>query len=114
MISRELLSEVLNEEVEEIFIFSKNTIGYYIKDNFNGNGKQIEHKINIHEIAYKCKKWVYGLGYDIKESKNSLIISKLTSTGHERVLVERYKLHGVKPEEIIEECQHILEQKAKS
>jgi len=87
MISKELLSEVLNEEVEEI---------------------------NIHELAYKCKKWAYGLGYDIKESKNSLVISKLTSTGHERVLIERYKLHGVKPEDIIEGCQYILEQKATS
>jgi len=63
MISEKLLSEVLNEEVVEIFLFSKNTVGYYIKNNFNGNGKQIEYKINIHELDYKCKQWAWNQGY---------------------------------------------------
>jgi len=114
IISKELLSEILGYDV---IIMKDNT-------SLNPSGKNIVYKatdkrgkigsINIHELAWKCKKWAYGLGYDIKESKNSLVISKLTSTGHERVLTERYKLHGVKSEEIIEECQYILEQKAKS
>jgi len=110
MVSAELLSEVTGDEISTLrgeTQLIENKI-YYSTE------YDIPKVINIHELAYKCKKWAYGLGYDIKESKNSLVISKFTSTGHERVLIERYKLHGVKPEEIIEGCQYILEQKAKS
>jgi len=116
IISKELLSEVFGKDVLWLEFTSEygfDAIEYEVHDS-SQRGNRFQDVINIHELAHKCKKWVYGLGYDIKESKNSLVISKFTSTGHERVLIERYKLHGVKPEEIIEGCQYILEQKDKA
>jgi len=109
-LSKELLNEVLNEEVEEIFIFSKNTIGYYIKDNFNGNGKQIEHKINIHELINKCKKWAWGEGYEILERKTQVDIHK------NKKRIAQFvgdSLIIFLPNRVYESCEWILEQKAK-
>jgi len=107
--SKELLSEVLPHGENTILKIEQE--GHWVNIYYEIGGLT---NINIHELVYKCKKWAYGLGYDIKESKNSLVVSKLTSTGHERVLIERYNLYGAKPEDIIEGCQYILEQKAKS
>jgi len=113
IISKELLSEVLNEEVVEIFIFSKNTIGYYIKDNFNGNGKQIEHKINIHELAHKCKEWTWRQEkiYEIVERKTQVDVYR---NGKKVAQFIGDSLIVFLPNRVFRACEWILEQKAKS
>lgn len=68
MISKELLSEVLDRKVvefiEESWLCSSNTIVYILEDDVN------EDFINIYELAHKCKEWAYSKGYVIVSMNN--------------------------------------------
>ena len=61
MISKELLSEVLEEEVLEIYGFtnSKTRLEYKLLSRVDGES------INIHELAHKCKEYLLDKGYCI-------------------------------------------------
>jgi len=112
-LSKELLREVLGVEIIEIFIFSKNTIGYYIKDNLNGNGKQIEHKINIHELAHhRCKEWATNNGWYILSYYQHRNGYALPCEEEEEEQKEWFDA-DTEPEAIFKACEWILEQKAK-
>ena len=56
-ISKELLSEVLNYEVDVFLGINKNEIDYTCcRDENEG---YIDISINIYEFAFKCKEWAY-------------------------------------------------------
>lgn len=57
IISKELLSEVLEIEVENISLM-KNDISQYIGIN-EVKGGGFKGSINIYELAHKCKEWAY-------------------------------------------------------
>ena len=61
IISKELLSEVLNYEVDIFLGINKNEIDYTCcRDENEG---YIDISINIYEFAYKCKEWAYKIGF---------------------------------------------------
>ena len=62
-ISKELLSEILNYEVDAFLGITKNEIDYTCcRDENEG---YIDISINLYEFAFKCKEWAYENGYDI-------------------------------------------------
>ena len=62
-ISKELMSEVLNYEVDTVLGINKNEIDYTCcRDENEG---YIDISINLYEFAFKCKEWAYKNGYDI-------------------------------------------------
>lgn len=72
MISKELLSEVLENEVPyqvkvHKIIIKNNSLNYFYnsKDNSGGLFEANEY-INIYELAHKCKEWLeYNCFYDV-------------------------------------------------
>ncbi len=79
MISKELLSEVLGEQVE-----IRGFKDMYIPANFEYIQDMIDVKaINIYELAHKCKEWALSKGY------------ALVSYGKECFLYETEELYDV-------------------
>ena len=86
IISKELLSEVLDIKLEDIVDFKMfmNELFYYQELLLRANcqGKISKHKdstqqsINIYEFAYKCKEWAFKRGYEIVVLANSIKIYK--------------------------------------
>ena len=86
MISKELLSEVINIKIEDIIdlkMFGKD-LKYYEKCllKFCYDGRLSKHKdsicksINIYELAHKCKEWAYNKGYEIVSLAHMIRIYK--------------------------------------
>lgn len=64
MISKELLSEVLKDNDILHFDFSEgDTILYYANDPIQQFLDTPYHKINIYELAHKCKEWAFDTSY---------------------------------------------------
>ena len=57
MIHKEVLSEVLGKEIENIGF--KNNICSFILKEYDHYGEEI----NIYELAHKCKEWICNKGY---------------------------------------------------
>ncbi|TLP41064.1 hypothetical protein [Arcobacter arenosus] len=51
MISKELLSEVLDKDVISMSSYEENTLGYLVNEDDY-------YQINIYELAHKCKEWI--------------------------------------------------------
>jgi hypothetical protein len=113
MISKKLLSEVLNTKVlnadcYKIEYVNYNTIQYFDKDIFPDERKQI----NIHELANKCKEWAYERDYLIYSifsyaGEGSCYITK------DDDIKKRLKTFSgdSEPESIFKACEWILSQK---
>ena len=73
-ISKELLSEVLNYEVDAFLGINKNEIDYTCcRDENEG---YIDISINLYEFAFKCKEWAENKGYIIfSKNKECLVYS---------------------------------------
>ena len=120
MISKELLSEILNNKKKydsNLYIEPIVRIKYEgsgIKYNFSDgviNKSSLMHdgEINIHELAHKCKDWAFV--------KHDYIISSYNK-GSESVATFYNKDFGVfcsetEPEAIFKACQWILDNKEK-
>jgi len=111
VITKELLSEVLNEKITEIkpiqptkrLLYFRVMIGKY-EEIFGAD-------INIYELAHKCKGWAWENGYIIE---NYFAfgdgICKVFNTRWERI----YKcIEDTEQEAIFKACQWILENKDK-
>ena len=117
IISRELLSEVLNIENERIskrvdrFCFPSDniiTVAYYMEDGWQ--------HLNIYELAHKCKEWALTNGYRLCS------YPKLTISGHP-YMCDVFNGIGsdkkcliiigedTEPEAIFKACQWILDNK---
>ena len=69
-ISKELLSEVLNYEVDVFLGINKNEIDYTCcRDENEG---YIDISINLYEFAFKCKEWIINKEYHINTSEDSI------------------------------------------
>ena len=114
MISKELLSDVLGEDVSGVSIIG-NVVNYTIEDyETEEDGElvyvDIGQNINTYELAHKCKEWAY---------KQGLIIENFFAFGDARCRVyntkweEIYKcVMDTESEAIFKACQWILDNKA--
>ena len=67
-ISKELLSEVLNYEVDVFLGINKNEIDYTCcRDENEG---YVDISINLYEFAFKCKEWAFKNKYKIQSQIN--------------------------------------------
>ena len=67
-ISKELMSEVLNYEVDTVLGINKNEIDYTCcRDENEG---YIDISINLYEFAFKCKEWAFKNKYKIQSQIN--------------------------------------------
>ena len=74
IISKELMSEVLNYEVDTFLGINKNEIDYTCcRDENEG---YIDLSINLYEFAFKCKEWALKKGFKISSSCNGFSISQ--------------------------------------
>jgi len=116
MINKELLSEVFGKDVLWLEFTSEygfDAIEYEVKDETQ-RGNRFQDIINIHELAYKCKKW--ALNQDI------VIFSFIDHCGDAFARLSSGVLPKIggtycadtEPEAIFKACEWILEQKATS
>lgn len=110
-ISKELLSEVLGEEVTEIkgmCEFEKDELEYFIKDT---EYSQFYSRINIYKLAHKCKEWASNkvnyriMSYAVEGGGNSSL-SKID----EYFTLVRFRENS-EAEAIFKACQWILDNK---
>lgn len=62
MISKELLSDVLKNDILDIEV-EGSLIWYKTPTIINGNSTNKELSINIYELAHECKEWALSKGY---------------------------------------------------
>jgi len=107
MISKELLSEVLEIRVHETYFRDDGKLGIdYFKGDNNAVG--FNSSINTYELAHKCKEWA---------SSNGFIISSTLCTCNIKTMFNHVPLHNfygdTEPDAIFKACQHILDNKDK-
>ena len=102
MISKKLMSELMNDKVKSISIMN-NTIFIYFENNNQ------EYFIDIYELAYKCKVWAYKRGFLIgsncRQGITVIDINTHTVLNHFDVDIEDFTEFEIKA------CQWILENK---
>jgi hypothetical protein len=118
VISKELLSEVLEEEVGS-FEIKNNALIYTIKLCFGYK------TINIYELAHKCKEWAWDNGYSItikryKDGYQCILdfeftfnLSNSNKTGHIRNWTGIVN-SNTEPEAIFNACQWIYNNRRKN
>ena len=102
IISKELLSEVLETKAFDIEI-SNSTVVCLI-----GNGS--EYRININELAHKCKEWAASKGYYIYsgvsfDNSGHSYITLSTSISKRLITFSE----DTEPESIFKACQWVME-----
>jgi len=114
-ISKELLSEVLKENIVEVYKIGSNP-------NFEQNTLLFKvyrcgdlYDTNIYELAHKCKEWAYNKGFKIISGErlqdiNALFIIEITDMKYNLVYRE---FHKSEIEAIIKACEWILEKVSK-
>ena len=108
MISKELLSEVLNVHVRPTFYFDCETLVYEY-DKIKDLDECYKSEINIHELAHKCKEWAFkqGFMFDIQWHTNrnpfSIVIK---SYGKD----SQFYCAETEPEAIFKACEWILKE----
>ncbi len=113
MISKELLSKVINKEVFSFFNTVEGDRGQSIRENeitiVLNNGSRTY--FNIYELAHKCKIWAYNQGYILKSFytlKQGYAIIE-TSTGKDEIIDA--KISFTECEAIFKACEWILKRK---
>ena len=115
MISKELLSEVLNENVSSIVEVIGNKL-YYLDKNAHTKS------VNIYELAFKCKEWAIKQGYNIRTESYDYLEDDSFNGTYWWVLRLRPKkwqeqgcpncgANGTEPDGIFKACEWILENK---
>ena len=103
MISKELLSNVLNKNVS-YFVVRQNEITYTYDD--------CDEDLNIYELAHKCKEWAYANNYNIESDYegytrlSTVDTSTIVSKGSITIPFELSE-----PEAVFNDCQWILDNK---
>jgi len=109
MISKELLSEVLGEEVFEFEIAEDDRTMLWFSTT---KDPDIFQAINIHELATKCKEWAFENNFVIKsfcedDGEHDGGFCGVAEIG--KIRFEQYREH----EAIFKACQWILDNKVK-
>jgi hypothetical protein len=108
MINKELLSEVLNKPVTLLRVVEDGT-DYLASIVYTEHGK-----MNIYELAHKCKEWAVRQGYYLTSKQ---AISHITNELCYKVSIEPTEYHtytlvgDTEPGAIFNACQWILENK---
>ena len=107
MISKELLSNILDREVISVGV-NRNNTWYDFK---YGGGK-----INTYALAHKCKEWAFELGYMVRTNYENTIDVKVCRVTLSKLY--KFKENGncfystcttTEPEAIFKACEWILE-----
>lgn len=114
VISKELLSEVLDKEVTNIKMHHIND--EYIYFDYIGKQSRIvnEVSIDIYKLAHKCKEWAYKQGYILMSTirtNSSLAICEFSKSGkhdYEDELYNNFRAH-TEHEAVFLACEWILE-----
>jgi len=120
MISKELLSEVLDIELElkrnELNPIptgkesGSEVIFYWVKgETYFHNGSSI----NIYELAHKCKEWAYKQGYEIVESAHKLKMRETKKYSYVFTTFDGKKIL-FNPHRTFKACQWILDNQSKA
>ena len=112
MISKELLSEVLNASIYYMEIQSKNIIVHYDK----GMPLMYDDSINIYELANKCKEWALSKDYYLRAEQGINYYDNLQWTCFLNINMDDGAEYidywnSTEPEAIFKACQWILENK---
>jgi len=97
IISKELLSEVLNLNITNVQVIS--ITAFYIYE--DENEIEFEDKLNIYYLAHKCKEWAAPQGYNVS---SNLVTTMITSNGYREMFDA-----DTEPEAIFKACQWILD-----
>lgn len=113
MISKELLSEVLNDNISEIDSIN-NTVQYRVfgkdyKLKSNTRNMNLYETISIHELAHKCKEWALSYGYEISSRLDKQAIA--TSIVWLGFAEQTTQNATNEPEVVFKACQFILDNK---
>jgi hypothetical protein len=106
MISKELLSEVLGVDIVKFDSFSSSILDVEFKRFSHEEGI----KLNIYELAHKCKEWAYrnNYGISVHTSEISGYIVEI------QCCFSVTNFHNMnEPEAIFKACQWILENRGK-
>lgn len=111
MISKELLSEVLEEEVIDIILFANE---YELKNNV------FKSLPNIYELAHKCKEWAFKYRYMIDSNisptfkeVNTGIVGTSLIYNLNNMESKRFQ-SDTEPKSIFKACEYIMENKCGS
>ena len=69
MISKKMLSEILNTDIHTIQLIDDNKLKYNFK-----------YIINIYELAHKCKEWALEYGFEINEGSDVSSVYRLSDS----------------------------------
>jgi len=133
MISKELLSEVLGFKVTKIHVIQQDSDGYEDYEFgtvllFSAEGGRHNSKINIHELAYKCKEWCTKYNFKLESELTYLEDGKFYGRArliHTQMMgfcvfgfqkqhtykSEWFENYMTEPEAIFRACQWVLENK---
>ena len=101
MISKELLSEVLREDIKVFRVDGSHVeYQYYSEDGFDDN-------INIFELAHKCKEYAYVNGFKLSSVK----VDERWCCYDSSTNVNFGYFGDTEPKAIFKACQWILDQK---
>ena len=105
MISKELLVEILElKRVDKIYI--EDNLLYFC---------ELNKGINIYELAHKCKEWAYGNGYDLVSSVGNFNCGKHKGSCmlHDDVNRDYTNCYtgDTEPEAIFKACERVLKDK---
>ena len=118
MISKELLSKVLDNEVPyqvkvHKIIIKNNSLNYFYNSKDSGGGLfEANEYINIYELAHKCKEWALSKGYIINSGAttsndwSSTIYKVIKENPYIKELSHTWEQS--EPEAIFKACQWIL------
>lgn len=105
MISKELLSEVLN--IEHILNFRQSVNVIWVTDAKSHCGAI---PINIYELTHKCKEWAWNLGYDLPITRHDTN-SFCCKINEKNIKYHKSQWADTGSEAIFEACQYILDNK---
>lgn len=97
MISKELLGEIINDEVISFKVFNSEI------DCFVGieSGEEIIDTYNIYELAHKCKEWASKIGVHLHSWLNNCEIRSATGQFEKKFIAD------TEPEAIFKACKWI-------
>lgn len=111
IISKELLSEVLDSDIYDKGMKSEKILEY-ATNHTESIAVERFRNINIYELAHKCKKWAFEQGYDIDSFVAGCDIVESNTRKKVFEIIEqdrRTKKRMYNPENEIKACQWILE-----
>ena len=112
MISRELLSEVLKEDLHRIGRIDQvaNCIHYKIYNDFL---EDTYYAVNIYELAHKCKEWAGDKGYILLSKDKECLIYSIDEVYDVVECLNQYEEYfeaDTEPEAIFKATSYIMEQ----